>query len=107
MINEYFSKSVIYIILFILFPAVFCYTGMKIANRKKYQGLLRIYFMMIISCTISLCFFYFYALLINVFDFNVEYLNFTCLIFIPISIILLILFSILFFLGKLKNRLGR
>ena len=104
---DYFIKSVIYIVLFIFFPIVFYFAGRKIANFTKYQGRIKVYLILTISSIISLIYFYFYVFLLNVFDFNIEYLNYTSLIFIPMSYILLILFSKLFLLAKHKKQIGR
>ena len=98
--NSYFIERLLVTILMFLIAAVLFFISKQIVSKTKYLGRVKFFLTIIVTCILSLMIFYSFAIIDNKFGFGNKYLTGMALVFIPISFLLLVIFTILFFVKR-------
>lgn len=100
--DNYLTERWIVTLLMVVVAVAFFLIGKKIALKSKYSGQTKVFLTIIIASICSLLFFYPCAIIDDQFGIGNKYITGMALVFIPISFLLLIVFTILFFVKKSK-----
>jgi len=93
--KEYITFNILVVVLFVLIPLGFYFLAKQI--RSKYNGKVSFYFKGLIASIFCFAFYMVYLILLVYFDIELMVFGVLYFVHVPISILGLIIFSVLFF----------
>ncbi|MDF2451001.1 MAG: hypothetical protein K0S26_505 [Bacteroidota bacterium] len=102
--NNYNLEKSLMTIVVVLVAISFIIISKKIIRKTKYTGKVKTFLTIIVASICSLLFFYPFAIIDDQLGIGNEYITGMARLFLPLSLYLLFIFTILFFVYRNKNR---
>ena len=100
--KDYTIERWLVTLLMIVLALILIFFANQIVTKTKYTGKAKLFLTVIVASIFSLLFFYPCAIIDNFYDIGNKYITGMALVFIPLSILTLIVFTTLFLFRRIK-----